>query len=90
MDDLLEHLRDVDGEKRDPSKGALKIMDKVFTYEEMSSHCFENVNGRCKKPALDRARVKRLKRKYMHVTAWLLAYFRIQSAINILILLVIK
>ena len=66
MDDLLEHLRNVDGEKKDPGKGALKLMDKVFTDEEMSSHCFKKANGRGEKPALDQARVKRLKRKYMH------------------------
>ena len=64
MDDLLEHLMEVDSEKNDPGKGALKLMDKDFTNEEMSSCCYKDVNRRCVKPALDPERVKLLESKY--------------------------
>lgn len=50
---MLEAAKQVD-----PGKAALKLMDVLFTDEEMSSSCFKPGSRRSCKPALDEYRVK--------------------------------
>ena len=50
---LLKLLEDVDPDGSDPGKGALKLMDRLFTPKEMARSCYKDVHGRCTKPELE-------------------------------------
>ena len=54
--DLLNVLSGVDPKRSDPGKGALKLMNKLFTDDEMSQSCYSNAHGRSTKQELDRKR----------------------------------
>ena len=50
-------MEKVDPSRKDPGKGALKLMDEIFSDEEMASSCYRKLSPRFVKPGLDEKRV---------------------------------
>ena len=59
---------EVDSERANPGKGALKLMDRLFSSEELANCCYKNISGRCAKPELDKKQVKYLESKCSIIT----------------------
>ena len=57
---LLQVLKTEDYDRKDPGKGALKLMDVLFTDDEMASSCYKRSSRRFVKAGLDEKRVKLL------------------------------
>ena len=63
---LLQILKVEDFGRKDPGKGALKLMDVLFTDDELSSCCYKRISKRFAKPGLDNKRVKMLEGGLVH------------------------